>query len=149
MGYSVGDLIRSLQDIEEAMPGAASKHPRLGVRKTVAFLNAHKNSSVDQLVRKLREEAATKPVRKKKPAVVRQQTVAKHVHSLKSAGSSHSLFVDSLEQLKSDGNVRLTELKQIVAEYVGKTTTVGSKAKAYGLIEQKFDGFWKQQHRSQ
>lgn len=142
----VQDVIRDLKRIESELPGAASRNPRLGFRKTIQFLEQQQDLTVDGLARLLAE---SKPKSKpKKPLILRNKKVIQHVQALDSARTSSGKFERAIAELESDTQVRLAELKAIVAAYTNDSSSFSKKAVGYGIIRQAFDQRWKLNMRS-
>ena len=133
---TVSELIQSLRSIESVMPGAASRNPRAGLKKTIEFLSKHQNETVAELVGKFEFEKKSAPAKRTKSAQpLRADVVANHVDALKSAGLDNERFEVAFAQLKSDKKIRAAELKAI------------AKSVGFGLIERHFDHRWKLSNR--
>lgn len=145
-GLKTDTLLEALIKLEAAMPGAATRNPKAGLRHTIAFLKKHPGSTVDDLANQLFQSKP--PPAKKKPAVaLKAAVVDEQVQALKNAESSTSAFAKALDQLKSDKRVRLVELKEIVKQYTGAPVPVKSKAAGLEIIDHNFDQRWKLKNR--
>ena len=146
---STSDLLAALQAIENAVPGAVTRNPKAGLRKSIDFLSQHNGMTVASLIQSLEESAAaTAPKKKIKSEPLREDTVAAHVTELRrSQMSSVDAFERAMDTLRKDKKVRVLELKQICKEYTGDTSTVKSKADAIARIQQAFEYRWKLEHR--
>ncbi|MEO0606981.1 MAG: hypothetical protein AAFY82_02040 [Pseudomonadota bacterium] len=71
-----------------------------------------------------------------------------HLDSLEQVRSSSGAFENALADLERDKQVRLTELKAIVAAYTRDSSSFSKKAVGYGMIRQAFDQRWKLHMRS-
>lgn len=138
----VRDLTADLSRIEQTLPGPASRNPRLGFRKTIAFLEKYDGMSVEQLQSKLAVPKKTIP-KKSSVSSLRRQKVDQYVNLLQSAGLSVLDFNEAFNSMKSDKQVRLLELKAIVAEYAKNKSSFSKKDVGYGIIQQIFDQRWK------
>lgn len=140
----IDDLIEQLEKIEGAMPGAVSRNPRAGIRKSIDFLKKHPGKFVSQLVTEL--EATPKPTtRAKRPAApLRTNIVNQAVDDLQYAlRKGVSTFDTVMGNLQRDKQVRLKELKAIVAEFTGDKSAVKSKSDGFARIRKTFDYKWK------
>lgn len=149
LSQSVVDLRATLSAIEQAVGGAASKAPRSQLLKTIAFLDAHADKTVEQVVAEY--QAAKPPPKVRAPAKIRTakpklpvQThiVEEYVSHLKLAESALEAFNALMAKLKSDKSVRLDELKLIASDYSGDRTSLKSKVTALGVIQRAFDARW-------
>lgn len=144
---TLSDMVQALERLKEAMPGAATKNPKLGVSKTIEFLKKADSDNFEAFISQLEEKKAAAPVRKRAPATPKLDVVDEYVRLLKAADTRNTEFESILAKLKSDRKVRLLELKHITAAYTGATATAKSKAKLFDVIEQVFDQRWKLAHR--
>lgn len=141
------DLVAILKQIEAATPGAAARNPRLGLKNTIKFLEKQAQGDVEALIKHLSMQKQKAPPARRSPPKVRADVVQRHNQALEAAGENAAMFETAVEALKSDKQVRLIELKEIVASYTGTKQSVSSKPKGYGMIEQSFDRRWKLANR--
>lgn len=145
---TVATLLDELSRIESQLPGPANRNPRSGFKATIKFLERYRSSSVDGLANSLaaaKKAASARKPRKTQP--LRSDLVARHTQALKAAGTNSDQFSIALNAVRSDGKVRLLELKSIVREYTGDTSSFSKKDVGFGMIEQVFDQRWKLAHR--
>jgi hypothetical protein len=149
LSQSVADLRATLIALEQAIGGAATKAPRSQILKTIAFLDAHSEKSIEKLVAEY--EAAKPPPKVKAPAKARttkaklpvqMQVVEEYVSHLRLAESALEAFDALMAKIKADKSVRLEELKLIDSDYSGDRTSLKSKVTALGVIQRAFDAKW-------
>ena len=137
-------LLEELEKIEAVMPGAASRNPRAGFRKSIDFLRKHSGKTVAQLVSELEKnpKPASKPKRTAPP--LRTNLVNQAVDDLNYAvRKGVSTFDTVMGNLQRDKQIRLKELKVIVAEFTGDKSAIKSKADGFSRIRKTFDYKWK------
>ena len=64
-GLSIADIRAAISEIQQALPGAASRAPKPAFAKVVDFLSSLTALNVEELITQL--EAAKPPAREKKP----------------------------------------------------------------------------------
>lgn len=144
----LSELIDVLERIKTSAPGAANRNPKLGLTKTIEMLNASSAISVKGLISELESKKSSQPSRRKPAPAIRHELINKYTAGLKKAETqSIGAFETLMNQLSSDTKVRVAELKKIVQEYTGDTSTFRRKSDGFGKLRQAFDYRWKLEHR--
>lgn len=105
--------------------------------KLIELMDGHEEMTVDAFCKKARQGLEGKTGGSGGAATLRQDIIDTHVAALKESVSDEAAFLAQLDEVSSDKQVRLKELKAIAAGFMGVTPLKSKKADLLNEMKSK------------
>ncbi len=105
--------------------------------KLIELMDGHEEMTVDAFCKKARQGLEGKSGGSSSAATLRQGVIDAHIAALKEASSDEAEFQTKLDDVSSDKQVRMKELKAIAAGFMGVTPLKSKKAELLNEMKSK------------